>query len=306
MAQNPNPPNRRQQAKDWFEKNPSKTQFYLTIGVLFVTIFFSYLSLRETRKQYDIAKGTLKSANDQLGFAKDQYAAQIKQRILDSIDNKNKERSQERKAKIDSIRTANNDLQQIENNKLQNRINTQQLKINRKQLAAIQLQAKVANDQFKFQQIQSSNQFEQNRPIFIIDSIRYNKAKSTYNPILSFHVSNHGIRTPHIDSTVIASWNKNLKCSTVEKHLTNIDLKDASFITGFEVYQDCIDDPNTIYFLNIIYVDTYNGKRVAKRRFFRYVIKRNKEVVTVGVSDYETIDFIKYLKSNEKRWGRLL
>jgi hypothetical protein len=306
MAQNPNPSNRRQQAKDWFEKNPSKTQFYLTIAVLFVTIIFSYLSLRETRKQYDIAKGTLRSANDQLGFAKGQYAAQIRQHKIDSIENENKEQSQERKAKIDSIRIANNDLQQQKNNELQNQINTQQLKINRKQLAAIQLQAKVADDQFNFQKIQSSNQFEQNRPIFFIDSVRYNKAKSTYNPVLSFHVSNHGVRTPHIDSTVIASWNKNLKCSNVEKHLTNIDLKDASFITGLGVYQDCIDDPNTIYFLNIIYIDTYNGERIAKRRFFRYVIKSKKEVVTMGVSDYETIDFIKYLKLNEKKWGRLL
>lgn len=127
-----------------------------------------------------------------------------------------------------------------------------------------------------------------------------------YNPTLSFHVTNRGIRTPHVDSTVIATWNVNSKCSRVEKHLTNTDLKDASFITGMQVYQDCLNDKNTIYYLNIIYIDTYDGKSKSKHRFFRYTVKADKSVVTVDAGDFETLDFVKYLKMKEKTEGRLL
>jgi hypothetical protein len=292
--------------KDWFEKNPSKTQFYLTIVILFTTVVFSYLSLVETRKQYAIAKGALDNANQQLKFAKDQYKAQTAQRTEDMRLAHLKDIAISKKDSTDSVRNVENDFQQKRYNEFQTQINSQQLKINRQQLAAIQTQAKVAAAQFDFQKIQSANQFEQNRPIFSIDSVHVNKLNSAYNPTLSFHVNNRGVRTPHVDSTVIATWNINSKCSRVEKHFTNIDLKDASFITGMQVYQDCLDNKNTIYYLNVIYIDTYDGKSKSKHRFFRYTIKADKSVTTVDVGDFETLEFVKYLKMKEKTEGRLL
>jgi len=253
-----------------------------------------------------LAKGQLDNANQQLKLAKDQFKTSNDQRKADLRIMAKRDSEQKVKEYNDSNRNAFNDNQQKKNNDYQNSINKQQLLINKQQLVAIQIQAKVADDQFKFQKIQSSNQFQDNRPIFMVDSVKYDKSKDPYMPTISFHVTNHGIRNPHVDSTVIAIWNFNNKCSRVEKHITNIDLRDVSFITGIGIYQDCIDDPNTIYFLNIIYEDTNDGQIKSKPIFFRYKIKPDKSLVTFVVADIETIEFVKYLKLQEKGWGRLL
>lgn len=292
---------RRQAVKDWFEKNPSKTQFYLTICVLLVTAYFSAKSLSETQKQYQIAKGQLDLSLKQVKNQEDQREQDLRLNHLKDIGLAKKE-------KLDSERIAINDLQQRKYNEFQNQVNSQQLKINKQQLFASQTQAKVADAQFKFQKSQSANQFEDDRPIFIIDSVRIDSSKSSYKPNISFHVINVGKRTPHVDSSVIAIWNRNIiTCAKVEKHLTNIDMRNISFSTEISMYRDCLKDINTIYYINVIYRDTYTNELKSKHNFFRYYIyPRTKSFGTRPASDEETVDFINFLKVNEKKLGRLL
>lgn len=256
---------------DYFESHPSKLQFFvnlvlviLTLVTLFATSNFSNQSLKLSSLQY-------KTTINQFKY----------QRSLDSVKDK-KDSIINLKLALryitDSLRQAqtNHNIEKRNNN--QDLLNLKQLAINNQQLLAIKSQAQTAKKQSQEQSEQYKQQFFERRPFFAIDNVIIDTINN-YKSKIAFNFSNKGVRTAHVDSCILAFYNSKYLCQSITPNPANLDAPQQQYLLStshINIYKDCLDSPNTVYFLLIYYKDFATGENKEEPIFFQYSFNKQK------------------------------
>lgn len=273
--------------RDFFEKNPAQIQFWLTIIALGFTIWYSSQSL--------------KSANDQFHLAQKQFIESKKLHTEDSISSFQKDRVANGRFIKDTTKQGQHERAQEQRNHLQDALNQQQFDVNKSQLKAIQTQAKIAQSQFYQQQEQYKQQLYEQRPVFFIDSVSITTINSIRST-LRFYFSNQGIRSAHVDSTVLAFYNPLGTCFSVTPISSNQDLilqKTSLATTQINIWDDCLKSNLTVYYLLIYYKDKITGSNQIEPIFFRYEYLQQHRFFWSRVTGPVLIDFKVKLKKKK-------
>jgi hypothetical protein len=247
-----------EERQDFWERNPSKVQFWATILILLATIYYSNQSLNETKKAYSIAKG-------QLDIAKEQFdSLKVANRRNDSANNIIAKRDSAKYSK-DTIRVSRRDKYEKENFEFQQKNNHQQL-------IAIKQQADIAQKQFEFQNELNQQQLFNNRPVFFltdvaVDSLKRGEIKA------NFRLKNLGKRIVNFSRSTIIVWNEKNAYFKVNQTLGASDLNpdgtNAVDVTS-TMLSKMFDDKSTLYYLIVFYSDLDQNKSKTYKRFFNW------------------------------------
>jgi hypothetical protein len=264
--------NQEQSKSDYFEKHPSKIQFYtnfilivITIFTLFTTWYFSFKNLKLSTSQFKVAIS--------------EFNYQRKSDSLNSIKDSIKEKSLSAHLKNDSITQDKKDKIEVKRNNYQDQLNLRQLNINKQQLLAIKSQAKTAVNQLNEQLEQYKEQSFERKPYFMIDNVNIDSSLK-YKPKISFTFTNRGIRPAHLDSTILAFYNLFKGCASVTPNAGNLDASpqqntlNTSYIN---IFDDCLKSPNTIFYLIIYYRDFATDLPQSEPIFFQYHFNKQNQ-----------------------------
>lgn len=259
--------------------NPEIFDFYsnlgssaLTLLALGATIYFSLSALSKTDIQNQNAVEQLKEAKAQLVLAQQQFQYSKQLHVEESISSNQKDAVSNERFIKDTIKQGQRERAQEGRNQLQDAANGQQFNLNKSQLKAIQTQAKIAESQFYQQQDQYKQQLYEQRSVLNIDSVHVDSINSPKSTI-QFYFSNKGYRPAHVDSTVLAFYNPSGTCFSVTKNGSNLDLiSRTNFLSTSQVniWNDCLKNNLTIYYLLIYYKDKISGDNQVEPIFFRY------------------------------------
>lgn len=267
--------------KQTIEQNPNTSQFIinsllviLTFAALIITIIFSNKGISESRKQYIQAQAQLK-------LAKDQFQYSIDQRKFDSIENIKTQIKTDRKNKSDSIIAEQRFTTQERRNAVQDSINKQQLK-------AIQLQAKLAALQLKAQVKINNQTFYEERPNFLL----VNAKRDSLTQIAYFSIKNIGKRPARIIQSKICAYNHQYQTffqasRNVGRVLDTVSLYNQSILLSAKTFYD----EGTAYYISIQYVDIDSGKQKIFDKYFQWY--------------FQTIDYL-YWRDLDKKYISLL
>lgn len=247
--------------KNWFERNQGIIQFAMAIMTFIAvgtTIYFSQKSLNQTASQISqgaeqLRQGSeqLKEAKKQLKLAQNQFRESINQRKTDS-------------AKAE------------ENDRLQNERFAIQNDINKKNLSAIELQAKIAKGQFEAQAKTTAELLYQNRPIFILHETGFD----TLQNIAHFAIRNIGKRPARIIRSKLFAFD-NLTYKIVRVSYVpydNSELNENSLAKfHIKMFKDEFTGNQTLYYIHFVYEDVINGENKHFRKFFMW--KRTNGVI---------------------------
>lgn len=286
--------------------NPEVIDFYsklissiITLLALGATIYFSLKALSKTDIQNQNAGKQLKQAKSQLTLAQQQFQYAKRLHTEDSISSAKKDKIANDRFILDTIKQAQREKMQELQNQLQNAASKQQFVLNKSQLKAIQIQAKTAKAQFRQQQSQYQQQIYEQRPVFLIDSV-HNVTVNSVKSTTQVFISNKGIRTAHIDTVVFAFYNHYLLESHGIVDLSNLDLipeKNYLATDPINIYEDCLNSHDTIYYLLICYRDKTTGASQKETIFFTYGYTKEHQFYWTHVLGPLKDDFITELKS---------
>lgn len=214
----------------------------ITFLALVTTIYFSQQSLDKTASQVEQGKEQLKQANQQLKLAQDQFKEGINQRRIDSVRAEEEEDLQ-------------NERFNIQNN------------INKKNLNAIELQAKIAKSQFDAQARTTAELLYQNRPIFILQETSFDSLQN----LAYISIRNIGKRPARIIRSKLFAYDnsiyKTVRFNYVEKD--NVEMNENS-ISRFRLsmYKGEFTGNQTLYYIHFVYEDVMDGKNKHFQKFF--------------------------------------
>ncbi len=274
---------------DFYEKHPSRLQFWtnmilvlITLSALIINSYFSKKSLALSTEQY---KSTLRQFD---------YL-----RITDSL----KEQKALKQRRLDSILSTTESKAQSDRNNSQDLLNNRQLNINSKQLKATRSQAQTLKNQLDEQIKQYKEQFFERRPFFNVDNINIDSLTVKYKPNISFVFSNKGIRVAHVDSTIIAFYNLKLGCYSVTPNTANLEtqVQQNNLNTSqINIYRDCLNSNNTIFFLLIYYKDFATNDARNQAVFFQYKFNAQKQFLYIPLLKSQVpIEFKSFLKKKK-------
>ncbi|MFD0940401.1 hypothetical protein [Pedobacter boryungensis] len=230
---------------NWFERNQGFIQFLmmvLTLVALGATIYFSQQSLKQSSEQLKQGKIQLKQASEQLNLAQSQFKESVNQRKIDS-------------GKSD------------ENEKIQNKRFDIQNNINKKNLNAIELQAKIAQSQFEAQSKTTAELLYQNRPIFMIGDANFDTLENRGHLM----IRNIGKRPAKIIRSKLFAFDANTykRVRVSYTPYDNLELNENSLGKfSIEMYKGEFDDNRTLYYLHFVYEDVINGENKHFQKFF--------------------------------------
>lgn len=255
------PEPRKKSDLDYFEKHSGKFQFFLviiTLLALLISWYFSYQNLKLSTNQFKIAI-------TQLTY----------QRQTDSINKINdltKEVKLSKQIRSDSIT-------QAKRNARQDKLNFNQIDINRQQLSAMKSQATTALNQLN-RQIEEYKKFSfERQPFFMIDNINIDSTLR-YKPKISFVFSNKGASPAHVDSTILAFFNLPKGCHSVTRNPGNLDAtSQQNFLSTsyINIYDDCLKSPLTIYYLVIYYRTFTSQEQKHESMFFQWDFNKQRQ-----------------------------
>lgn len=281
------------------EDNPNVVSFYsnlisslLTLSALIATVYFSVTTLQNAGQQ-------LTEAGQQLKLAQQQFIYSKKQHSEDSLASIQKDLLLDQRFVDDTVKQNRREAYQEIRNRNQDEANKQQFVLNREQLKAIQLQAKTAESQLNQQLDQYKQQLYEQRPVFIIDSshvVSVNSVKST----IQFTFSNKGFRSAHVDSVILAFDNEAKNCFSVTNNPGGFDAvnnhQSTLLTTPINIYNACLNDKKTIYYLLIYYKDKASGNSQIEPIFFIWNLLPNKQFGYQRVTNEYLTEFKKRLK----------
>jgi hypothetical protein len=253
------------QRRDFYERNSGKIQFLINLGLLTVTIIAVLLTSYYSKKNLDLSTKQYSSAIGQFNY----------QRRLDSLKNISdfiKDKNTAIRFTNDSVVQVTKDKMQYERNKKQDLLNSRQLTINNQQLIATKKQVQTLEGQLNGQREQYKQQLQERRPIFTIDNVNIDSS-NLYKSKVAFAFSNKGIRSAHVDGTILAFFNLPLGCHSITPDAGNLDATPQLYILNtsqINIYHDCLNSPLTIYFLLIYYKDFATGENKTEPIFFTY------------------------------------
>lgn len=218
--------------KNIFEKKQGLIQFGLVVLTFMTLVAFVYFS----------NKG-LTQAKDQLTLAQKQFNESLSQRDIDKKDALKNESIQDERFKI-------------------------QNKINQKTLQAIELQAKIAKNQYESQDLINKEVAYQNRPIFVLAYVRLDTLKN----LALITIKNVGKRPAKIVLSKVALLNISQKI--INRNITppeNSDLNEVIEATYFlETTPTIHKDPKTMYYLHFIYQDLATKQTQDFEKYFHW------------------------------------
>lgn len=262
------------QRKDFYERNSGKIQFFINLGLLIVTLSAVIITSHYSKENLELSTKQYNSAIKQFNY----------QRKLDRIKNISdsiKDRNAAKHFTNDSIVQVTKDKMQYERNKKQDLLNDRQLSINNQQLIATNKQAQALENQLNGQMEQYKQQLLERRPFFTIDNISVD-SPNLYKNKVSFVFSNKGIRSAHVDGTILAFFNLRLGCHSITPDQGNLDAPPQQYslnTSSINIYHDCLNSPSTIYFLLIYYKDFATGESKTDPIFFTYSFNKQKQFV---------------------------
>ncbi|MDB5288420.1 MAG: hypothetical protein JWR05_3369 [Mucilaginibacter sp.] len=287
------------------ETKPDVFNFYsnvissiLTLVALIVTIYFSLSALNKTDTQNKNAVEQLIQAKAQLILAQQQFQYSKQLHSEDLIASSIKDRITNERFIKDTIKQGQQERSQELRYRLQVGFNKQQYTVNKGQLKAIEIQAKTAEAQFFQSQDQYKQQQYEQRPIFNIDSVSVTSINMVKSSI-RFNFSNSGIRSAHVDSTILAFYNPKELCLSVTSNTSNLDLVPrTSFLSTspINIYQACLNSNLTVYYLLIYYRDKTTGVSQVEPIFFKYEYSKNKQFMWSRVTGPLKAEFANKLK----------
>ncbi len=271
--------------KDFFERNPSKIQFWATIIVLVASVVYSNLSLKETRKAYDLSKG-------QLVLAKIQFDTLKAEKYRDDKASIKKEQQESELYKIDSARIAKRDSFQKVSFK-------QQLRVNEQQLAAIKTQAEVANKQMLNQDRINKMQLNINRPIFSIAELLADSTKDKEAMFARFNIVNSGKRVAKVMRSKVMVWNEGYAYFQPTETLGESDLNPdrVSIIEAkANITKAMFKDKTSFYYIVIYYYDDDEPKEKRYTKFFKWHREPNNVFTWESVLPEDTLKFTNMIR----------
>jgi hypothetical protein len=235
--------------KNFFERNPAQIQFWVSILLVLVSIYYSKQSLNETKKSYDMAKeqfDSLKVAN----------------RRNDSISNVKDMQASVQYTK-DTLRIAKRD-------KFQKESFDQQLEVNKHQLSAFKLQAQVAKKQYDFQSQINLEQRSNDRPIFMLHSVSYDSIRN----LVTFEIRNAGKRSVTMTNSSICGLNKaHLELYTNIDTISKSELNESTTTNLYLTMPKWeYDQSSTIYYVSFKYIDPVFMTPQIFTKFFRFTL----------------------------------
>jgi len=284
---------------NWISANPNVAQFWgsilaslITLAALIITIFFSLSALKESHTQN-------LNASQQLILAKEQFQYAKKLHTQDSLISVKNDFMANERFKEDTTKQLKREKLQEVRNKIQDAANKQQLNLNAGQLLALQAQAKTSNELFLQQKDQYRQQLYEQRPIFYIDSLDITKITDVRSTIM-FFFSNKGIRPAHVDSVALAFFNPLYLCFSVTKLNSNLDLlptKNSLITSKINIYNDCLNNNQTVYYLLIYYKDNISGQSHIEPIYFQYTYTKQKQFTWNRYFGSSRAEFSKRLKT---------
>ncbi|HWD88346.1 MAG TPA: hypothetical protein VG367_09485 [Mucilaginibacter sp.] len=258
--------------KDFYERNAGKMQFFINLGLLTITLIAVLITFHYSKENLELSTIQYSSAIKQFNY----------QRKLDSLRNISdsiKDRNNSRRFTKDSIIQVNKEKQQADRNKKQDVLNDRQLDINNQQLLAAKKQAQTLESQVNEQKQQYREQLQQGRPIFAVDNV-YIDSSNLYKSKISFIFSNKGIRSAHVDGTVLAFFNLAKGCHSITPNSGNLDAPPQQYFLNtsqINIYHDCLNSSLTIYLLLIYYKDFATGEDKIDPIFFTYSLNSQRQ-----------------------------
>jgi hypothetical protein len=252
--------------KNWAKSNSQYWQLIANTALIVLTIITVTLSSYFSREALKTTHIQLAQADSNINLSKKQFLFAIDQRKADSIKYVRNDSISRIKEYKDSLIAENRFVTQEKRNKLQD-------SINRKQLNAIQLQAKIAELQFRSQSIANEELKYQTRPIFLLTSTAYDSVKK----VASFVIKNVGKRSVSVRGTIMCGINK--KHLALYRNLdeeSKSDLNDITYnsiklpMPKWEFEQD-----STMYYVYFKYIDSFDGEIKSFKKFFTPVKENN-------------------------------
>lgn len=278
--------------KSFYEIHSGKLQFFINLCLFVVTLSAVIISSYYSKKGLELSTQQYNSAIRQFNY----------QRRLDSIKNvadSIKEINIANRRKNDSVVQMEKDKLQSTRNKKQDILNDRQLDINKQQLIAIKRQVQTLQGQLDEQVGQNKQQLLEKRPFFAIDNINIDSS-NTYKNKISFIFTNKGIRTAHVDGTILAFFNLRLGCASITPDRGNLDAPSQSIFlktSEISIYHDCLNSPQTVYFLLIYYKDFATNESKIEPIFFKYFFTKDKQFFYSRLQlDQIPIEFKNFLK----------
>jgi hypothetical protein len=260
------------QRKGFSERNSGKIQFFINLGLLIVTLIAVIITFYYSKKNLELSTKQYNSAIGQFNY----------QRGLDSLKNISdltKDRNVAKRYTNDSIVQVKKDKIQYDRNKNQDLLNGRQLDINKQQLIATKKQVQTLENQLNGQIEQYKQQLLERRPFFTVDNISVDSSNSYKNKV-SFIFSNKGIRSAHVDGTILAFFNLRLGCHSITPDAGNLDAPPQQIFLNtsqINIYQDCLNSKETIYFLLIYFKDFGTGESKTEPIFFTYSLNKQRQ-----------------------------
>lgn len=227
--------------RNWFEKNQGLIQFVLVLISLLALAFTVYFS----NKSIDISATQLTQGNEQIKQGRQQLKQAEKQLKLAQEQFIESQRQQKKATKEKILEEAIN----------QERFNVQK-EINKKNLIAIELQAKIAQKQYEAQLNAAKEQAYLDRPIFVLSAVKYDSVKN----LGCFTIKNIGKRSVKIMSSNIFDYNESN--NRINKNIVKSDfseLNEKSFtIFYLPMAKSDFSDEKTLYYIQFTFEDIVN------------------------------------------------